>query len=343
LFAGINVIPTTYTFAIGRFGVGIVMGLVLLVVPVHLAEISPDKIRGKITLLFGISLTVGELMALIFGLPFAYGVSDDYWMIMFAFPALFSLIQALAQVFFFKHEPASWLIEVNRMKEAEAAIAFIYHTEYVKTELERLTKFETPDMMSLSNSNADTASEIGREPAEPSYSQLLCTRRYRKIATIAIMLQIYNCLSGVTNIYSYSNRMLEQEGLGKAEASLISVGIAAWNMAGVFIGIPFIDGYGRRPLLLVGALGMALSEVALGVFSFLSFNVIFEVGCILLCFAFYNISLGPVGWVYSSDIMGLHGIVIASFANWVTLAIIHVLFPFEIDPDSLRVSGTFWV
>jgi hypothetical protein len=75
------------------------------------------------------------------------------------------------------------------------------------------------------------------------------------------------------------------------------VGIAAFNVMCVFIGLPFIDKYGRHPLLCDGALGMAFFEVALGVFSFLGFTVIIQVICILVVFGFYNISLGPVGWV----------------------------------------------
>jgi hypothetical protein len=58
----------------------------------YLAEVSPDKIRGKISLLFGLALTIGELFALVFGVPFGYGVSDEYWMLMFACPTVFRLL-----------------------------------------------------------------------------------------------------------------------------------------------------------------------------------------------------------------------------------------------------------
>ena len=55
----INIIPTTPTFAIGRFIAGIYCGISQIFVPLYFNEIAPDSIRGKVTLMFGISVSAG--------------------------------------------------------------------------------------------------------------------------------------------------------------------------------------------------------------------------------------------------------------------------------------------
>jgi len=88
----INLIPTTYTFAIGRFIGGIYCGIGQIYVPLYINEIAPDAIRGKITLMYGMSVTTGQLVALALGLPFGFGITPYYWMFMFGFPILVALL-----------------------------------------------------------------------------------------------------------------------------------------------------------------------------------------------------------------------------------------------------------
>ena len=81
-------IPTTYTFAISRFVSGISAGIAVLIVPLYLAEISPDEIRGKISMLFVIELILGSVTSLAIGIPLGFGINPLYWLFAFSFPFL---------------------------------------------------------------------------------------------------------------------------------------------------------------------------------------------------------------------------------------------------------------
>jgi MFS family permease len=65
---------------------GICAGVAIVLVPLFLSELSPDAIRGKISLMFAISITFGEVLALSFGVPLGYGINPYYWMIVFLLP-----------------------------------------------------------------------------------------------------------------------------------------------------------------------------------------------------------------------------------------------------------------
>ena len=65
---------------------------------------------------------------------------------------------------------------------------------------------------------------------------------------------------------------------------------------------------------------------------------------LLVVFIFFNShSSGPVGWVYVAEISNLNGVVIASVANWISLTLLGVCFPFAVSPDGINIYGVFWV
>ena len=84
--ACVSIIPTTYTFAVGRFIAGMYCGVAQIYAPLYLNEIAPDEIRGKVTILFGLAFTLGQCFGLGLGIPLGYGITPWYWMAVFAFP-----------------------------------------------------------------------------------------------------------------------------------------------------------------------------------------------------------------------------------------------------------------
>lgn len=82
-----------------------------MIIPIYLAEISPDDIRGKVTLCFSIALISGQFSALAVGIPLGFGVTPWYWMAVFALPILFLFVQIYEYLYEFKYDTPIWLLE----------------------------------------------------------------------------------------------------------------------------------------------------------------------------------------------------------------------------------------
>ena len=118
-------------------------------------------------------------------------------------------------------------------------------------------------MAKLLNSSVDPISSKTAN-TDISVRDYLCDKRYRRMTVIACFIQVFNIINGINCIIFYSNLLFIDEGTGDGLARILSLGLGIWKLITTFAGIPFIDRSGRRPLLLIGCMGMAISEAALG-------------------------------------------------------------------------------
>jgi len=148
----------------------------------------------------------------------------------------------------------------------------------------------------------------------------------------AVMLAVFNQLTGINVIMYYAPMIFEKTGLSTNAAMQQAVVIGLTNFIFTIIAMSVIDRLGRKTLLLVGSVGMSVALALVGR-AFVTQNfggagiLVYLVGYI----AFFAFSQGAVIWVFLSEIfpnrVRARGQALGSFTHWIMNAIISFAFP----------------
>jgi len=281
-----------------RFIGGLAIGGSSVLAPVYIAELAPPARRGALTGLFQLNIVAGILVAylsnsLIEGWRWKFGVT--------CLPALlfFSLLWLI---------PASprWLALKGRAAEALAVLRRIGSAE-PQADLDRLVT------------------------ATPEGTGRLSWRRHRKPILLAIAMGVFNQMSGINAILYYLNDIFAAAGFGKVSADQQAVAVGATNLLFTALAMLAIDRLGRRTLLLIGSVGMAVSLTAAATILWGLAEQSLLLWVLLLFIASFAFSQGAVIWVYISEIfptdVRARGQSLGSGTHWLMNALISGLFP----------------
>ncbi len=319
---GCALTPVWSLFILFRFIGGVAVGASSVVGPMYISEIAPAKIRGRLAGSFQVNIVLGILVAFLMNYLLS-GIGEDSWRWMLGVMVVPSAIFALL----LRTIPESprWLVLNNR--ESEAAVIF--------------SKTGEPDAVET----------IKQEQALPGSGQgeSLFNGRYNKPILYAVLLAMFNQLSGINAIIYYAPRIFEMAGFNKENAFQQSVYIGAANLLFTLLAMNFIDRFGRKKLLLIGAAGdiifLALTAMAFQSDGGGGTAVIFYlIGFI----AFFAFSQGAVIWVFISEIfpnsVRSQGVSLGSFTHWIMAAIISWTFPIIVEgsPDGGFYSFIFY-
>jgi MFS transporter, SP family, xylose:H+ symportor len=298
-----------YTLLVFRFIGGLAIGAASVMAPMYIAEISPGRLRGRLVAVAQFNIVLGILVAF-FSNYLLVGVGPDNWRWMFgvmAIPAALFFI-----LLFFVPESPRWLVKKSRVTEAQSVLEKV-GAENVASEISEIVN-------SL------------REEAGQGAAKLL-QKKYRFVIMCAMLLAVFNQLSGINVIMYYAPMIFEKAGASTNAAMLEAVAVGVTNMVFTIIAMFFIDKFGRKTLLLIGAVGMffSLAGAALHYYDETLFGstgvVVFIVGFI----AFFAFSQGAVIWVFLAEIfpnkVRSKGQALGSFTHWIMNAIIGLLFP----------------
>jgi len=292
------------SFIVYRFIGGLAVGASSVVAPMYISEISPANVRGRMTALFQFNVIFGILMAYISN----YFLSDggtNAWRWMLGVEG----IPAIAYFFLLFAVPESprFLIKKGKIAEAKGI----------------LEKIETQDI------NAEI---IDIQASMLLKKENLFSGRYGKSISIAFLVAMFNQFSGINAILYYAPRIFELSGLSSGDSMFQPVFIGATNGLFTVLGLLIIDKVGRKKLLIVGSIGMAicLGLVARAFYlqSFEGYDLLFFLVGYILFFAF---STGAVIWVLISEVFPNsvrgQGQSLGSFTHWFFAAVITFLFP----------------
>jgi SP family xylose:H+ symportor-like MFS transporter len=159
------------------------------------------------------------------------------------------------------------------------------------------------------------------------------------IVIIGILLSVFQQFVGINVVLYYAPEIFKKMGSGTDVSLLQTIIVGFINLIFTVIAIVTVDKYGRKPLMIIGALGMAISMTALG------FSFYFEkVGLISLIFmltyvAGFAMSWGPVTWVLLSEIFPnkIRGraMAIAVAMQWIANYLVSWTFPMLDDSSVL--------
>ncbi len=311
-------------FIIFRFLGGLGVGASSVVAPTYIAEISPAKIRGRMTALFQFNVIFGILMAFISNyLLRESGDAPWRWMLGVAgFPAFIFFC-----LLFLIPESPRFLIKIGQIDKARAILQRI-EINAIEEEIAEIKR----SLVKSTN---------GRD----AYMRLY-TRKYFKPISIAFLVAMFNQFSGINAILYYAPRIFEMSGLSNADSMFQSILVGITNGIFTIVGMILIDRVGRRKLLIVGSTGMA---VCLGLiartFYMQNFSGYGLLIFLLIYIMFFAFSTGAVIWVLIAEIFPNRvrgkGQSLGSFTHWFFAALITFLFPVVEKVSQFGVAYAF--
>lgn len=310
--AGCALTSGWFLFVIFRFIGGVAVGASSVVGPMYISEISPAHLRGRLAGSFQLNIVLGIFVAYITNYFFAGSGEDSWrWMlgVMMVPAAIFAILVRTIP------ESPRWLI-LNH--ETEKAI---------------------PIMSRIGEENTQQAIEDIRASVT-DIKEKLFQPRYSKPIMFAVILAMFNQLSGINAIIYYAPRIFEMAGFDAANAFLQPIYIGAANLIFTLLAMTMIDRFGRKKLLIIGSFGM-IFFLGMTAFAFkdpgvANPNVIwYLIGFI----AFFAFSQGAVIWVFISEIfpnsVRSQGGSLGSFTHWIMAAIISWTFPIIVEGSDM--------
>lgn len=296
-------------FLFFRFVGGVAIGGCSIFAPMYIAETSPAAIRGRLVSCFQLSIVTGILVA--YASNYAIGrqhLGATEWRWEIGVAALPSLLFSAALALI----PRSprWLVRQGRLEEARES-------------LERMGFAGAADEVETIRAS------VAREGAATQAPALWPA--YRRPLLLALALGVFNQMSGINAILYYLNDIFAQAGFTSVSASEQAVAIGLANLLFTLVGMALIDRVGRRPLLLVGALGMAAALAGVAAVFGSGRHRELLLPLLVAFIAFFASSQGAVVWVYLSEIFPNavrdRGQSLASFSLWLLTAVVAGTFP----------------
>lgn len=326
--SGVSFILVAHSFItlfLARFLLGIAVGVVIVAVPLYVAEIVPSEDRGKYVTFFQLLLTFGIVLAYFIDLLF---VPSGNWRGMFSVLFIPSIILLLGT--WVMPESPRWLIANKQSEKARTILMKIRNCSVaVEEDLREI-------QLSLQASHGSW-----RELFSP---QLLLP------SLIAISVAILNQLTGINSFLQYAPLILKQAGIGSNLVMMIgAAGIGLLNFLFTLLAISLIDTVGRRPLLLVGTAGVALAEIFLGCVNYYvpasaNAGMLSLIG-LLLFIMFFAVGPGVVVWLVISEMFPTRvrgkGMSICLFFNSLASALLAGFFLPLVD--FIGAGQTYWL
>ncbi|KAJ0750792.1 putative sugar/inositol transporter, major facilitator, sugar transporter [Helianthus annuus] len=268
----------------GRFLEGFGVGIISYTVPVYIAEIAPQNMRGSLGSVNQLSVTIGIMLSYLLGLFVHWRALA----ILGTFPCLI-LIPGL----FFIPESPRWLAKMGMTDDFEAS-------------LQVLRGFETDITQEVNEIKRSVASSNRR--ATIRFSDLI-QRRYWFPLTIGIGLLVLQQSTGTNGVLFYSSTIFQSAGI--SNSNVATFGLGAIQAIATAVSTWLVDRTGRRILLIGFVEESSTMYAVMGILS-----VIGVVGMVIG----FSLGMGPIPWIIMSEILpvnikGLAGS-IATLANW---------------------------
>ena len=297
-----------WPFILYRILGGVGVGVASMVSPLYIAEISPSAIRGRLVSFNQLAI-VGGMLIVYFVNWYIAAQGDDAWLkatgwrLMLASEAVPALI-FLALLMFVPDTPR-WFVMRGRNERALAELRRITDEADAQTilaDIERTLKVREAPLFSFGTA----------------------------VIVVGIMLSVFQQLVGINAVLYYAPLMFSNMGASTDSALLQTVVVGAANTIFTIVAILTVDRIGRKPLLIIGALIMAVSMIALGCLFNAKAVGLGTLVAVVAYIAGFALSWGPVVWVLLSEMFpnSIKGfaMAIAVCAQWVANIVVSVTF-----------------
>ena len=334
-------------FIIARFIGGLGVGAASVLAPAYISEVTPASIRGRLSSVQQIMIIIGLTGAFVANYALAAlagGSTELFWMDIPAWRWMFWLQVIPAGIYLLAllmiPESPRFLVVKGREAQALAVLSRLFGPEAGARKVAEI--------------RASLASDH-----KPKLADLLdpVTRNIRPIVWAGLILAVFQQLVGINIVFYYGAVLWQSVGFSENDALLINIGSGALSIVACLAAIGMIDRIGRKPLLLIGSAGMAVT-LAVMAWCFSQAQLIDgaphlpgQVGLIALVAAnayvvFFNFSWGPVMWVmlgemFPNQIRG-SGLAVSGFAQWIANFGITMSFPIMAAGIGLTLTYGFY-
>lgn len=308
---------------------GIGIGIASMLSPLYISEIAPANIRGRLISIYQMGIVLGILL-IYFVNAWIAGMHNEAWNIESGWRWMFGsgLLPSLLFIILLIPVPESprWLAQQNRLDEAEDVLTKVNGAEKAKEEMITIR----------SSMKEDTEASFG----------ILLQPGLRYVLFIGIILAILSQVTGINAIMYYAPEIFKSSGDGSSSALMQTVLVGVINTLFTIVAIKYVDKWGRKKLLLLGAAGMTICLAIVGT----AFHFGFNQGplilvAILAYIAFFAISLGPLTFVVVAEIFPTHvrgrAMSVAIFFLWIAVFAVSQTFPML--QSSVGPAYTFWI
>ncbi|MGB6133353.1 MAG: sugar porter family MFS transporter [Acidobacteriaceae bacterium] len=319
--------PVFPAFIVWRIAGGVAIGLSSNISPLYIAEVSPAGHRGRLVSLNQFAVVVGILLAQIVNWRIAAPVPNHLppaaalasWNVQFGWRWMFTAVAVPAVFFlvasFWIPESTRWLLIRNRREDAMKV-------------LRRVTG--TADGAAIEA--AAILAALRRDRAGTSGWGGLLQPGVRRILLVGVVLAVLQQWSGINILFNYAEEIYRSAGLRGSEILLDIVITGAINLLFTVVAMAFVDRLGRRPLMLIGCCGIAISHLLAGFAYRTGWHgtpVLILTLCAIGCYA---MTLAPLTWVLIAEIFPNRvrsvGVSTAVSMLWISSFALTYSFPF---------------
>lgn len=315
---------------------GLAVGAASVIAPAYIAEVSPASVRGRLGSLQQLAIVIGIFVSLLSNYALAQaagGAGSELWLGLEAWRWMFmaECIPALiyGTLAFIIPESPRFLIGKGRVKEARRTLEY-----YVGGSIDE----KIAQIQSTLTTEAKQSIAVLKGPSG----------RLLPIVFIGITLSIFQQFVGINVIFYYSTMLWEAVGFDESNALLTGVITSVTNILTTIVAILLIDKIGRKPLLLIGGIGMAATLGTMAYIFGTAPTIINDAGNVQpdlagttagviavvaanLYVVFFGMSWGPVVWVLLGEMFSnkirAYAIAVAGAAQWIANFIVSQTFP----------------
>ncbi|KAL2831286.1 general substrate transporter [Aspergillus pseudoustus] len=289
-------------FLAGRFFAGLGVGLISALVPLYQSETAPKWIRGFIVGSYQFAITIGLLLASVVNNSSHHRNDSGSYRIPIAVQFAWSII--LVGGMLILPETPRYLIKRDNAKAAARSLA----------KLRRLPEDHDAVRQELAEIQANHQFELTL--GKSGYKECFQGNLLKRLVT-GCLLQGLQQLTGINFIFYYGTQFFKNSGF--SNEFVITLITNCVNVGSTIPGLYAIDKWGRRPVLLAGAIGMAVSQLLVAVIGTTTTgqdaegNIIVHnaeaqkaaIAFICIYIFFFAASWGPIAWVVTGEIFPL--------------------------------------
>ena len=331
--------PDFTFFIVNRLLGGVAIGLASNLSPMYIAEISPAEVRGKFVSVNQLTIVIGILAAQLVNWLIARPVppgataadilnswnGQSGWRWMFGAEAVPAFLFFL--LMFTVPESPRWLLRKGRGGEAEKVLAKVGGAGFAGQAMSEIREtLAAPDIQKVRF----------RALLEPGLGRVLL---------IGIALAVYQQWCGINVIFYYAQEIFSAAGYGVSAILFNIVITGTVNLIFTLIAIRLVDRLGRKPLMMAGSAGLAVTFGLIGASYAVHSRGLHLLILVVLSMALYALSLAPVTWVLLSEIFPnrIRGAAmsVSTFSLWAACFVLTYSFPHL--NKGLGPAGTFWI
>lgn len=346
---GSGIASASAEFVFYRVLGGLAVGAASVLAPAYISEVAPARYRGALATVQQIAIISGLFVAFISNYLLA-GVAGSS-------TASFWLgFEAWRWMFWVEILPASiFLLALLFIPESPRYLVLTRHRDKA---LDVLTKLSGPEAAARKVEEIDAS--LAADHHKPKLRDLVDpkTMRIRRLVWVGIGLATFQQLVGINVVFYYGAVLWQSVGFTESDALLINVISGGLSIAAVITTLVLVDRIGRKPLLLVGSIGMAASLATL-VVAFVNATTTADGALVLegiwgpvaliaanVYVMFFNGSWGPVMWVmlgemFPNQIRG-SGLAVSGLAQWLSNFGITITFPILLTTIGLGGAYGFY-